>query len=160
MPRKKTRRDVHRRSTLEVNDIDEYIRRHGGTTVALELSASRTDHSKREENIIQHIHHLWRTNGWLRAELLFYRQCYAESERFRLEVEVQAQELLHECITSVFQDPDMEKIRSISNEMDSNQERFHDRRDLAFQKYIVQYYNDKQDPLPGVDRDLSQFRLP
>jgi uncharacterized membrane protein YccC len=150
MPRKSKFRALHR---LEVNDVDEYIRRHHGTTVALEMSASRMHQSKRKENIIQNIHYLLHTNGELRTELLFYRQCYAESERFRHEVEMQAQELLHECITSNFQEPDMEKIRSISNEMDSSQERFHDRRDRAFKTFVVQHHDHQQKTLPGVDRD-------
>lgn len=153
MPRKSKCRAVRRRHSLEVNDIDEYIRRHHGTTVALEMSASRMHQSKRNENIIQHLHYLLRTNGWLRAELLYYRHCYADSEWFRHEVEMQAQELLHECITSNFQEPDMEKVRSISNVMDSNQERFQDRRDRAFQTYVVQYHDHEKEPLPGVDRD-------
>lgn len=139
-------------STLEVNEIDDFVRRHSGTTIALEMSASRTHSSKRQEDTLEHFYYLSRTNGELRAELLFYRQCFANAERFKHKVEKQAQDLLHECIIALVDKVDLENIRSISIDMTNGLEELQVRHDQAFQifKSFIVPRDSPENPLPSV----------
>jgi len=139
-----------RRVALEVNAIDELVRCHGGITLALEMNPSTMAKGKRHRSTTKHIHDLSRRNGELRAELSFYRDCYGHAEKFKDIVQFNSQELLHECIVSIIDSPDLERIRDIASAITTALEELQNKQTQAFEAFLEPYWDKVVKPSPHV----------
>jgi hypothetical protein len=128
-----------RQAPLEVNEIDELIRRYGGSTLALGTSLAEIQQSKQKMDSKSYIHYLSQNNGRLAAEVAFYRQCYTDSKVFEENISYLAQELLHECIISLLSHPDTEKMRGISTEINVKLEDVRERQSKALNAFAAKY---------------------
>ena len=86
MPLQQTSRPINGQSRPpEVNSLDHAIACQNGSTSVLDFSSRRLQLLKSEPklNLLTRVEQLTKETGYLRQEIKFYRQCFADSQHLR-----------------------------------------------------------------------------
>lgn len=137
-----------RKFGLEVNEIDDFVRRHGRSTLALGLRTVQKEKSKHSGDVNQNIEQLSRTNGELRMEVTFYRECFAIANQFKDKIDMYSQELLFESVIGLVAASDEERLWDISRGIRKELEVYLKHQSRAFDAFAALYRVEESDILP------------